>query len=186
MHKDTLPKEPSLKSKTLLLSSLLLCIASVGIEIFLWKRSWNAPDLSLCLWVGRELIYSPLSSDWSVTIQNYISFISYANHVFCPNFICDTFHIWCEWHFLWSKISWVTYLDETVVMHTTSGRMAIVKEKTIMKRVWARFLSFFFWFSNCWIEFIDKQPMKAGQGLKSSLATQKHRKKWHTYTQMKQ
>jgi len=26
-------------------------------------------------------------------------------------------------------------------------------------------------------EFIDKQPMKAGQGLKSSLATQKHRKK---------
>ena len=35
-------------------------------------------------------------------------------------------------------------------------------------------------------EFIDKQPMKAGQGLKSSLATQKHRKKWHTYTQMKQ
>ena len=35
-------------------------------------------------------------------------------------------------------------------------------------------------------EFIDKQLMKADQGLKSSLATQKHRKKWHTYTQMKQ
>jgi len=31
MHKDTLHKEPSLKSKTLLLSSLLLCIPSVGI-----------------------------------------------------------------------------------------------------------------------------------------------------------
>jgi len=28
--------------------------------------------------------------------------------------------------------------------------------------------------------------MKAGQGMKSSLATQKHRKKWHTYAQMKQ
>jgi len=31
-------------------------------------------------------------------------------------------------------------------------------------------------------EFIDKQPMKAGQGLKSSLATQKHRKKNDTHT----
>jgi len=32
-------------------------------------------------------------------------------------------------------------------------------------------------------EFIDKQPMKAGQGLKSSLATQKHRKKMtHIHT----
>jgi len=43
-------------------------------------------------------------------------------------------------------------VDEAVVMHATSGRMAIVKEKTIMKRVRARFLSFFFWFSN-WFEF---------------------------------
>jgi len=32
-------------------------------------------------------------------------------------------------------------------------------------------------------EFIGKQPMKAGQGLKSSLATQKHRKKMtHIHT----
>ena len=32
-------------------------------------------------------------------------------------------------------------------------------------------------------EFIDKQPMKAGQDLKSSLATQKHRKKMtHIHT----
>jgi len=31
-------------------------------------------------------------------------------------------------------------------------------------------------------EFIDKQPMKAGQGLKCSLATQKHRKKNDTHT----
>jgi len=38
MHKDTAHKEPSLKSKTLLLSFLFRCIASVGIEIFLWQK----------------------------------------------------------------------------------------------------------------------------------------------------
>ena len=127
-------------------------LLQLELKYFSGKKSWNKPDLSLCFWVGRELIYSPLSSDWSITIQNYISSIPYTNHVFCPNCICDTFHIWCKWHFLWSMISWVTYVDEAVVMHATSGRMAIVKEKTIMKRVQARFLSFFFWISN-WFEF---------------------------------
>ena len=41
-------------------------------------------------------------------------------------------------------------------------------------------------FSN-WFEFIHKQPMKAGHGLKSSLAskTNTEEKKWHTYEQKK-
>jgi len=46
-------------------------------------------------------------------------------------------------------------VDEAVVMHATSGRMAIVKEKTIMKRVRAILLSLFSCFSKwldvlCW------------------------------------
>jgi len=56
--------------------------------------------------------------------------------------------------------------------HTFDGT-GWVNSFVFVFRVWVRFE----------FEFIDKQPMKAGQGLKSSLATQKHRKKMiHIHT----
>jgi len=53
------------------------------------------------------------------------------------------------------------------------------RHKNLGKQILLALLASLFEFE---FEFIDKQPMKAGQGLKSSLATQKHRKKNDTHT----
>ena len=143
---------------------------------FIWigrGHSSCAPQLCPCLWliaccsIGHKTVYryqslikpKVVNRSSAVKIWGARTFQCYVNQ---PN-----------WQANW------TYENSTITSLLLNG--IFVRRMTDLEKTELIRPTFEFEF-----EFIEKQPMKAGQGLKSSLATQKHRKKWHTYTQMKQ